>query len=272
MTTTIVSFIANKGGVGKTTNAVTLAAMAARKGLRVLLIDADPQATATEVVGLDANDGLRALIVDDYDFADVIQAAPEAFAGVPLAVIGANAMLETTVGRDRAAPVRIVQRFDELRASDVYDLVVVDTGPGTSEIHAGVYFASDYVMLPVFLTSFSIRALPKTISYLENAAQAGRKAGLPVARVLGIVVNNKAHEELVQNQLHAWLMHEYGPAMVSAPIPRTTIWEQAAALGLSIFEYEPRDHYGRTETMPVARARFERAVWAPVAGVMGVGS
>lgn len=267
--TVIVSFIANKGGVGKTTNAVTLTAAAARRGLRVLLVDADPQATATEVVGLAPSDGLRALIVDDYDFADVIEPAPPQFAGAPFAVIGANTLLATTVARDATTPRRFVERFDELAASGTYDLVVIDTGPGTSEIHPGVYFASTHVMLPVFLTSFSIRALGKTISYLESAARAGHKAGLQVAETLGIIINKKRTGISVQNQMHGWLLNTYGDR-VSVPIPETTMWDDAAALGVSIFEYAPESHYGRTESVPVARARFEKAVWAPVAQVMGV--
>lgn len=264
----VVGVIGNKGGIGKTTVAVTLAAAAVRRGLRVLLVDADPQATTTRVVGLQPSKAFESLVLADYDFADVIQAAPVTFAGGPLAVIAASNSMFSSTANNRETPGRMVRLFDELAESHTYDLIVMDTGPGITEIHAGVYFACTHVLLPARPTRFSMEGLMSTFDYLDNAARRSAAAGRDVAQILGIILNDKDHRAMIHNQMHGWLADKYG-ALVSEAIPHSAVWENAASLGQSIYEYHS-SHFWTGKGLAEARARFDAEVWAPVARVMGV--
>lgn len=267
MHTMIVSFIGRKGGIGKTTNAVTLAAAGARAGLRVLLVDADGQGNVALTVGLKRADAFKALILDDAEFQDVIRPAPVAFAGAPLAVISAG-NAQRLVEVDKSTPMRIVQRFQELRG--VYDLVVIDTSPGITEVHAGVYFACDYVLLPTMTEYSAMDGVRQTHGYLENAARMGAKAGVPVAEQLGIVINRWDSSARIQQQNYGWLRGKYGDEVVRGTIREMTVWQQCAQQHRSIYEWQPGDDPYARRRARVALREFESAVWAPVAQVMEV--
>lgn len=266
--TMIVGAIGGKGGIGKTTVAGTLAAAAVQRGLRVLLIDADTQGNTTMMVNVARGANFKALIADDAEWADVIRMAPITFAGGPLAIIPGGAATEQ-LARDRATPGRILERFRELAAYGTFDLVVVDTSPGVTEIHAGVYFGCTHVFLPTHLQHFAIAGLKDTMAYLETAAAAGRRAGYPVAETLGIVVNQHMAREAVQNQIFGWLLEQHGPRLVREPIPHATVWEKAVDAAQSIYMYAPTTPTAMSSARR-ARAKFDLAVWAPVAQAMGV--
>lgn len=265
--TMIVGMIGRKGGIGKTTNAVTLAAAGARAGLRVLLVDADGQGNAARTVGIQPHDGFKALILDDAEFETVIQAAPLDFAGAPLAVISSSNG-QRLVEVDPQAALRIVQRFEEVRG--VYDLVVFDTSPGITEIHAGVYFTCDYVMLPTMLEYTSLDGVRQTRGYLENAARAGQRAGVPVAQQLGIVINRMTPAARIQQQNYGWLRGKYGDDVVRGVIREMTVWQQSAQSHRSIYQWQPEDDAYARSRARVAIREFDATVWGPVAQVMGV--
>lgn len=262
-----IAVLGNKGGICKTTDAVTLAAAAARRGLRTLLVDTDGQGSATRTVGLTPVDAFKALIADDAEFADVIQMAPIAFAGAPLAVIGAG-VGQRVVGADPATPGRIYTRFQELR--DIYDLVVFDTSPSVSETHAGVLFTCDYVLLPVMLDEASIAGLEVTWQFLKQASRLGARAGLPSAAPLGIVINQARLGEQLEQQFYRWLVEQYGSLVIRDPLRYMGVWKQAGAMRRSIYAWSPEDSFGARRWAPVAAREFDAAVWAPVAQVMGV--
>ena len=264
-----IAILGNKGGISKTTNAVNLAAAAARRGLRVLLVDTDGQGSATRTVGLQPVDAFKALIVDDAEFADVIQMAPLEFAGAPLAVIGAS-VGQRIVGADPQTPGRIYERFQELRG--VFDLVVFDTSPSVSETHAAVMFVCDFVLLPVTLDEAAVAGLEVTRQFLQQAARAGVHAGYPSAAPLGVVVNQARLGEQLEQQFYRWLIETYGSLVIRDPLRYMGVWKQAGAMRRSIYEWSPEDSFGARRWAPVAAREFDAAVWAPVAQVMGVRS
>lgn len=181
----VVSVINYKGGVGKTTTAVNLAAAAFEQGKSVLLVDLEPQASATEYlarkidIGLDASDVLldaeraaEAVYTVRGPAASGANGTPAASEGPRIDLIpGSDALgrvqLELATSADRDALKRLLSGGSPLQ--DAYDLVVVDTGPQKGVLSINALFAADLVVCPVWLSSPSLKGLRRIENVLERA-------------------------------------------------------------------------------------------------------
>lgn len=253
--TTIVSVMGRKGGLGKTTIAKNLAAGAARAGLRVIGIDADTQHHFYDGLGINvpAYDGLKTLIEDDTaEWADLLLSVPASFTGMdcPAFHVLPTADGQRGIEEDKTTPTRMYYRLQELH--DFIDLVIVDCGPGISQVIVGLYYASTAVILPALCDIDSALSPEKTIQYLKDAQAKGEFKGYPPARVLGIVPNalditenvQVANEGFIRGRYHE--RYKVFPAML-----KKTAWRQAAQNRMSI--------YAMTRSKDPAERRLARA-------------
>lgn len=253
----IIAVKGQKGGVGKTTLAVNIAAWLARVGLRTLLVDADKQGNASVSVDIAPHDGLFKLLMEDREFADVLVPVDRKFHGEGELWLLSSWTQNMTLEYDKETPGLIYERFQELEGA--MDAVVVDTSPGQTEIHAGLYYCADFVLLPTQLDWMSLYSLGSSIAFLEVAKVRGEVAGYPSAQLLGIVPNMFMARERVQTENFGWLKGKYdGECRVFDFLRNMTVWRQASAMRQSIYEFKADDPKAsakaRLELQPVVDA------------------
>lgn len=240
----IFSFIGRKGGITKTTQCVNVAAACAQAGLRTLIVDGDAQASACEVLGVAASNGLYNLLERDADWQDILQPAPVQFAGEDAHLfVLSNGEYGRLLESEKHIPAVMVDRFAELEG--FFDIVCIDTSPGTNNVNVGAFYASDYAVLPTTLEYESILSLEKTLSYLDSARESGDKAGYKSADVLCISPAKFRPRESVQRTNLGFIDGRYGHTIkvLTKPIRELTAWRQSAQGGYSINTYWPSDDY-----------------------------
>lgn len=236
------AFVNQKGGCGKTTTAVNLAAALANLDERVLLIDLDPQAHATMA--------LSCAIEDEPSIADVL------LHGVPLAEVvhGAPAAIDlvpSTLGlaefEEAAEHVLKPERILRRALSDLtgrYDYAILDCPPRADGVlTANALRASDTVVLVVETGAFALQGAFKAIGILEEVAE-GSDAEFDL-RVLGTMYDRRmrlARELLIGTQAR------FGPLMFDTVIHQSVRLREAAACGLPVQELDPTSRATRDFT------------------------
>jgi len=239
--TKVITFLNEKGGVGKTTLATTMAAGLAQSGARVLLIDADPQGNATINFGLKRMPMFHDLIIRGLPFE---QAAftidPERYAAYAhsdgLLMVVPSDKETRNIALDTDNSFSVLERVVEI--VDLVDFVIFDTSPTPSLVHAMIYMASDGLIYPTQLEHFSLDGIGQTVKNRRSWDAVRAEQGLPGTQVLGIIPNmtNLNTGEHVTN--FGYLRKSFGDK-VWKPIARRIVWSEAAHAGKSIFAYDP---------------------------------
>lgn len=220
----------NKGGVGKTTLTVHLGSALARAGHRVLLIDADPQATMTRwCLGQEPEKGLSQLIAEDYGTGLLIDDVLTETTYERMLLLPAGTGLETSYAQLQGLGVnRMRDALDDL--STQVDVVLIDSPPRLGSVAEALLVAADQVLYPVDGGSESLVALQKlgkTVSRVQKYR--------PSLGVLGIVVTraqNNATHRLVEKTLDEL----YGSLPIRDGIPESAFVLQATARRSTVFD------------------------------------
>jgi len=207
-----------KGGVGKTSTAVNLAALAAGTGLRTLLWDLDPQGGATWSVGVDPEpmNAARTVVRGRRDVTRLAR-----HTRVPgLVVLPADETLRSLdiAMSERRHPARVLSKTVD-RLADAYDLVVVDTPPGLTVVMENLIELADLLLVPVEPTPLALRTLGQLQHFVGE-----RSTNVPMAAFFSLLDERK----VAQRHLHA----EYratDPVFVSTSIPHSTAVERMGA-------------------------------------------
>jgi cellulose biosynthesis protein BcsQ len=128
------------------------------------------------------------------------------------------------VESDPEAPASIIERFQEIRTFS--DVVIVDTSPGINNIHVGLYYASDYVLLPTLCEFDSILSLGTGLEYLHNATASGVEAGYSVAGLFWSIIPNRFNAFENVQKVKSWVLirGQYYDKSFMCSIMHSKIW------------------------------------------------
>ena len=160
----IISIANQKGGVGKTTTSINLSTLLAKRGKKVLLIDADPQGNATSGVGMDKNVELSVydlIISDDINPKDTIQKTEIKNLYIcpsNINLAGAEVELVSMMSREY----RLKEKLDMIK--DDYDYMIIDCPPSLGLITLNSFTASDSVLIPVQCEYYALEGLGQLIN------------------------------------------------------------------------------------------------------------
>lgn len=241
---TTITLLNEKGGVGKTTLAVHIAAGLAVIGLRVVLVDADPQANATLLLNSAPRPGLYDLLVRNARFRDVLGVVPPEVYEPPnkkakgeLLLLPGNVETRNIASAIDDATL-VAQRFAELEQYQV-DAVIVDTSPTPSLLHGAIYLATDAILYPTTCQYLPFMGLMASLRHREEADKKRSEIGLRGIRVMGIVPTMYQGRTVEQSENLTQLQTAYGN-MVWDALPHRTLWQEAATLRRAVWGIAPR--------------------------------
>lgn len=234
-----------KGGVGKTTVAIHIAAGLAIQGAKVLLIDGDPQANATEYLGVKKRAGLFNLICqDESEWRDELRRVdPVNWAGDYTAE-GELLILPASVANRAIAfstdnVFRLRERIEELLQLMSLDAIIIDTSPTPDMLHTQFYAVTDWLIYPSEPEFLSIRGLKRTTDRLNDLNPVREARGWGEAQILGIQptkceTNTNAHDYGLSKIVQAY-KNKVWPTM-----PKRTVWRDCAWELKTIFAYRSK--------------------------------
>jgi len=224
---TVITVANQKGGVGKTTTAVTLAHGLAREGYKVLIVDLDPQGHIAFSLGLEKSPGLYRLIVEDKKLNKTTNKARDNL----FAVLG-NKKTEAVKRFVTTLDFRERVLVNCLNGAD-YDVVIMDTAPSLDVLHVAALVASDRVIIPTKLDAMAVDGVNEILSSMGEVARQGHEFG--GYSILPTFFDRTTKET-------AFLLREIVNAFgkrVWPPIPQDTKAREASAYGKTLWEYTP---------------------------------
>jgi len=232
-----------KGGCGKTTTAVNLAAALARQGQRILLIDADPQGHATLALGL----GERDFSLSTYDLlltSDVLVEDARVDIAPRLQLVPAGVELSAVEARLAGVEGREHKLRDTLRRSELdHDMILIDCPPAVGMLTFNALLASGEVLVPVDASTYSRQAVQKLQETLDVLRE--RRGHELTVRLL---LSNYDLRSRYARNLRDELQAVYGDLLLDTIVHPTVRVREAADLGIPVLDHDPKSRAARDFT------------------------
>ena len=228
-----------KGGVGKTTSTVNLAAALVAHGARVLVIDLDPQGNASTALGVPHSAEVPSVydvLIDEFPLADIIQASPESpnllCAPSTIHLAGAEIELVSQVAREH----RLRRALDEYLASthEHVDVVLIDCPPSLGLLTINAFAAAQQVLIPIQCEYYALEGL----SQLLGSVQMIQKHLNPTLRVSTILLTMYDGRTKLAQQVADEVRSHFPNEVLKSVIPRSVRVSEAPSFGQTVIAYD----------------------------------
>ena len=231
----IISVANQKGGVGKTTTTVNLGTILAKKGKKVLLIDADPQGNATSGLGVEKEvefstyDVLvNETVIEDTIQDTMIKSLKICPSNINLA--GAEVELVSMMSREQ----RLKEKLDEIK--DKFDYILIDCPPSLGLITLNSFTASDSVLIPVQCEYFALEGLGQLLNTINLVKKHLNKE----IQIEGALLTMYDIRTNLSNQVVKEVKKYFDNKVYKTVIPRNVRLSEAPSYGMPIIEYDPK--------------------------------
>ncbi len=231
----IVSIANQKGGVGKTTTSINLSTILAKKGKKVLMIDADPQGNASSGVGVDkeVEESVYDILIGDTKINDVvIKTNIKNLYVCPsnINLAGAEVELVSVMSREY----RLKEKLDEVK--DEYDYIIIDCPPSLGLITLNAFTASDSVLIPVQCEYYALEGLGQLINTI-NLVKKHLNKNIDIEGALLTMYDARTN---LSNQVVKEVKKYFNDKVYKNVIPRNVKLSEAPSYGMPISIYDPR--------------------------------
>ncbi|MGI8421209.1 MAG: ParA family protein [Gaiellaceae bacterium] len=228
----MIAFANQKGGVAKTTTTLNLAVAFKEMGLRVLVVDLDPQGNLTMSQGLNPDTIERSMfdvLVHKLPIEEIIAPREIDVAVASIDLAGAELALSSMIGRERA----LEKALAPIKES--YDYILIDTPPSLGLLTINAFVASDGVIVPVQCEYLSLRGLVQ----LENTLTMIRENLNPRVHIQGILPTMFDKRLLHSREAVEILQENFGDLLFNTRIRKTIRYAEAPVKGQSVLSYDP---------------------------------
>src|SRR3954451_23127897 len=228
----VIAFANQKGGVAKTTTTLNLGVAFAEQGMKVLLVDLDPQGNLTMSQGLNPDAIERSMfdvLVHRLPIEQVIETREGDIAVSSIDLAGADMSLASQIGRERALEKALVP------VRGRYDFILIDTPPSLGLLTINAFVAATGVLVPVQTEYLSLRGLVQ----LENTLAMVRENLNPAASIIGIVPTMFDRRITHSREADEILRENFGDLVYNTRIRKTVRFAEAPVKGSSVLAYEP---------------------------------
>ncbi len=227
-----------KGGVGKTTSAVNVAAALAQSGMRVLVIDLDPQGNASTALGVEHRAGIDSIydvVVDGMPLADVVVESPTVSglfcAPSTIDLAGAEIELVSLVAREG----RLAKALATHLADTAYDYVFIDCPPSLGLLTVNAFVAAREVFIPIQCEYYALEGLSQLLRNVE-LIKTHLNPGLQVSTILLTMFDGRTR---LSAQVAEEVREHFPEQTLRTTIPRSVRVSEAPSFGETVMTYDP---------------------------------
>ncbi len=255
----IITIANQKGGVGKTTTTVNLAAALAHQGMKVLVIDLDPQGNASTALGIEHHSGVPSsyeLLIGEVSVKDAIQQSPhnERLLCIPATIDLAGAEIELVSMVAREGRLKGAIQEANIAGYDI-DYVMIDCPPSLGLLTVNAMVAAKEVLIPIQCEYYALEGVGQLLRNI-GLVQAHLNPELHVSTVILTMYDGRTK---LADQVAEEVRGHFGDVVLRSVIPRSVKVSEAPGYGMTVLDYDPGSR-GAMSYLDAGREMAQRAM------------